>query len=184
MSRKVTTLRNTSDSPPREVENSFSRYSDLLQEDESTSCPFTVSEITKMQHYNKAVKEQDKMESSNDTKKTFFILILTLFTLCFATVAALMMTNSIGIPSLLGNIKQRMSLNNMVILNSIAYRKFDGLPPSYSIYANNKDKLGEDTVPIVVDVSGKDWLLIPTALSKCLGYKPISTGKSVSRWLF
>jgi len=72
----------------------------------------------------------------------------------------------------------------MVILNSIAYRKFNGPPPSHSIYANNTSKLGEDTVPIVVDVPGKDLLLIPTALSKCLGYKPISSEKSVSRWLF
>ena len=142
--------------------------------------------------YTDVIEEHDKTKLSgneekltnNDqsTKKKMVVtfLSLTLCVTCFSVVLALVITKKINVPALM-NIKQRVGLENMMILNSLLKKKSGFPPSSYSIYANSTENLEEDPVPIIVDVPGRDWLVIPTALSECLGYKAISSEKGVSR---
>ena len=176
-----------------EIEHAFERYADLLEDDASSNhdADSTISEellyssVLDEPEKNKANLPGNEQElTNNDQSKknkkiALTFLIFTLCVTCLCTGTALLLTKKITVPAL--NIKKRIGLNRIMNFDSLINKKASFPPSSYSIYAKNTEHLKEEPVPIIVDVPGKDWLTIPTALSKCFGYKPISNGKSVSR---
>ena len=191
MSQCVMHLRNTSGSLG-EIDDAFERYADLLEEDNSTNCSFTISNMAEVQHYQKVLEEQEEPKPLNNeensknekslmnTKIVHAFLCFSVGTSIFTLIAAIVMSHQVRENALISGIKKRIGLENMIDLNSIVFGKSEGFPPSsYSIYADNKETLDEEpVVPIIVDVPG-DSSKIPTAISECLGFKQISDDKRV-----
>ena len=115
------------------------------------------------------------IESVENSKSTFIIIIIALFGLCIAMGTALVMTSKIkaGL-SLSEIIKQEIDSGS----RGVHIKNF---PSSYSIYTSNSENLDYNPVPLILGVPGSGPLNIATTISQCLRYTHISESKNVSK---
>ena len=184
----------------QEINVSFQRYANLLEDDVSASNASIMSTISEVQYDQDVLVQYDQHEqiphstststknTKNDddvpkpetvekSKVTIIFLILAFICFCLALIPALSMTHKVKEGFFVSQIIQEIDSDGGVM------KKYRGFPPSYSIFASNSEDSKDELVPVILGVPGNGPLNIATAVSKCLGYRQVSDDINVSMLL-
>ena len=182
----------------QEINVSFQRYANLLEDDISASQASIMSTVSEVQYdqdvlvqydqheqipHNKSTSTQSsnktedpKPETIQNSKLTWIFVGIAVLCFSLALLTAFITSSKINAGINVSKFIQEIESDGDII----NFKKQKGFPPSYSIFASNLERSKDEPVPVILNVPGNGPLNIATAISKCLGYRQISDDINVS----